>query len=172
MLRRRADREFDAFAREHGTRLLRAAEHLTGDEHAAQDLLQTALTKVFVSWGAATRGEPYAYARRVLVNCHIDSWRRRRWREESVAEPVDVPGARRVDDSSQWVADRIALTQALAALTERERTVVVLRYLEDMSERDVAALLGVSAGTIKSTTSRALQKLRTPAAHPAFGDSR
>jgi RNA polymerase sigma-70 factor (sigma-E family) len=168
----RARREFEAFARADGTRLLRAAEHLTGDVHSAQDLLQTALTKVFVSWGAASRGNSYAYARQVLVNCHIDSWRRRRWREESVAEPADEPGAHVIQDSSEWVADRVALARALAALTARERTVIVLRYLEDLSERDVAALLGVSTGTIKSTTSRGLQKLRTNSAQHSLGGSR
>jgi RNA polymerase sigma-70 factor (sigma-E family) len=172
MHRGRARREFEAFAQEHGTRLLRAAEHLTGDVHAAQDLLQIALTKMFVSWGATTRREPYAYARRVLVTCHIDSWRRRRWREESVADPADVPGVHLVEDSSEWIADRVALIRALAVLTDRERTVLVLRYLEDMAERDVAVLLGVSTGTVKSTTARALQKLRTCSAHHSLGGSR
>lgn len=162
MLRSRATREFEAFAAEHGVRLLRAAEHLTGDVHNAQDLAQNALTKVYVSWGAATRGDTYLYARRVLINCYIDSWRRRRWREHSVADPAEVPSAQRLDDASEWVADRDALARALASLSERERTIVVLRYLEDMSERDVADLVGVSAGTVKSTTSRALQKMRTP----------
>ena len=160
MVSSRATREFEAFAAEHGPRLLRAAEHLTGDRHDAQDLLQNALTKVYVSWHSARRGDSYLYTRRVLVNCHVDSWRRRRWREESVADPSGVPAARVVPDSAEWVADRDALTRALATLSPRERTIVVLRHLEDMSERDVADLLGVSVGTVKSTGSRALQKLR------------
>lgn len=172
MRRSRARQGFEAFAEEHGGRLLRAAEHLTGDAHTAQDLLQTALTKVFVSWGTASRGDTYAYARKVLVNCHIDSWRRRRWREESVADPAVVPGAVLVPDSSEWVADRLALARALALLTSRERAVIVLRYLEDMAERDVAALLGVSAGTVKSTAARGLQKLRTSTVHPSLGGLR
>ncbi len=75
-------------------------------------------------------------------------------------EPADVPGAHRFEDASAWVADRDALARALAVLTPRERTIVVLRYLEDLSERDVATIVGVSPGTVKSTASRALQKLR------------
>lgn len=165
MMRSRAAREFEAFAAEHGPRLLRAAEHLSGDTHDAQDLLQNALTKVYVAWSSARRGDPYLFTRRVLVNCHTDSWRRRRWREETVADPGDAAHA--VADSSEWVANRDALARALTPLSPRERTIVVLRYLEDMSERDVAELLGVTVGTVKSTTSRALQKLRPqPAPDP------
>lgn len=159
MLSSRATREFEAFAAEHGHRLLRAAEHLTGDPHDAQDLLQTTLTKVYVAWSSARRGDSYLFTRRVLINCHTDSWRRRRWREETVADPGDT-AVGSVADSSEWVADRDALTRALASLSPRERAIVVLRYLEDMSERDVADLLGISAGTVKSTASRALQKMR------------
>lgn len=160
MLSSRATREFEAFAAEHGHRLLRAAEHLTGDAHDAQDLLQTTLTKVYVCWSSARRGDPYLFTRRVLINCHTDSWRRRRWREETVADPGDTAGTHTVADSAEWVANRDALTRALAPLSPRERAIVVLRYLEDMSERDVADLLGISTGTVKSTTSRALQKMR------------
>ncbi|TYP86913.1 RNA polymerase sigma-70 factor (sigma-E family) [Blastococcus xanthinilyticus] len=155
----RASREFTAFAEEHGARLLRAAEYLTGDRHSAQDLVQTALTKVFVAWSAARRGNTYAYARRVLVNAHTDTWRRRRWREDLTDRPDDRPGGAQVDHA-QWASDRDELTRALSVLTERERAIVVLRYGEDMAERDVARTLGVSTGTVKSTTSRALGKLR------------
>jgi RNA polymerase sigma-70 factor (sigma-E family) len=155
----RASREFTAFAEEHGPRLLRAAEYLTNDRHSAQDLVQTALTKVFIAWSRARRGDTYAYARRVLVNSHTDTWRRRRWREDLTEEPGHSPQAVQVDHA-QWVSDRDELVRALSLLTERERAIVVLRYYEDMSERDVARTLGVSPGTVKSTASRALSKLR------------
>jgi DNA-directed RNA polymerase specialized sigma24 family protein len=81
--------------------LLPAAEHLTGDAHNAEDLLQNALTKVCVSWGAARRADSYLYARRVLINCHIDSWRRRRWRWHTVADPSEVSAAPFLEDSSE-----------------------------------------------------------------------
>lgn len=155
----RASREFTAFAEEQGLRLLRAAEYLTNDRHSAQDLVQTALTKVFIAWSTARRGDTYAYARRVLVNAHTDTWRRRRWREDLTEEP-DHPSQAVHVDHAQWVSDRDELVRALSLLTERERAVVVLRYCEDMAERDVAQTLGISTGTVKSTASRALSKLR------------
>jgi RNA polymerase sigma-70 factor (sigma-E family) len=158
----RASREFTAFAEEQGARLLRAAEYLTNDRHSAQDLVQTTLTKVFVAWSIARRGDTYAYSRRVLINAHTDTWRRRRWREDLTDQPDDRPQVVQVDHA-QWASDRDELTRALSLLTERERAVVVLRYCEDMAERDVARILGISTGTVKSTTSRALSKLRAQA---------
>lgn len=155
----RASREFTAFAQEQGPRLLRAAEYLTSDSHSAQDLVQTTLTKVFLAWSTARRGDTYAYARRVLVNSHTDTWRRRRWREDLTEDPGHSPRTVQVDHA-QWISDRDELVRALSLLTERERAIVVLRYCEDMAERDVAQTLGISTGTVKSTTSRALSKLR------------
>jgi RNA polymerase sigma-70 factor (sigma-E family) len=159
----RDGREFSAFARDQGPRLLRAAEYLTNDPHNAQDLVQVSLTKVYLAWAAARRGDTYAYARRVLVNCHTDTWRRRRWRESLVAEPPDVALAPDGSDPARWIVDRDALVRDLALLTDRERAIVVLRYCEDMSVRDVADALNVSPGTVKSTASRALAKLRAAA---------
>ena len=156
---RRASREFTTFAAAQGPRLLRAAEYLTNDRHSAQDLVQTTLTKVFLAWSTARRGNTYAYARRVLINAHTDTWRQRRWREDLTDQPDDRPQVAQVDHA-QLASDRDELTRALSLLTPRERAVVVLRYCEDMTERDVARALGISTGTVKSTTSRSLSKLR------------
>lgn len=157
---RRRDEEFTVFVRARGRELLRAAEFLTTDRHLAEDLLQVALTKTYMAWPAAARGDPYTYARRVLVTSSIDMWRRRRWREQPVPDPSAARPAPRQLDASHQVLERDELLTALDALTVRERSVVVLRYCEDLSERDVAAILSVSTGTVKSTASRALAKLR------------
>lgn len=147
-----------------GASLAKAAFYLCGDADAAQDLVQVALTKTYVAWPTARHSNPYAYARRVLVNSNIDTWRRRRWREVSKQEVVHSADPVEPDVISQ-VAERQALIAALLSLTHRERTVVVLRFFEDMSERDTAQVLGIGVGTVKSTGSRALAKLRL---HPSL----
>jgi len=154
------DEEFTAFVRERGQELLRVAGYLTADSGVAEDLLQVALIKSYVAWPAARQRDPYAYTRRVLVTSNIDRWRRRRWREQPSGDLDASAGAPVIADGAQAVVDRDALMTALGRLTPRERSVVVLRYCEDLSERDVADLLNVGAGTIKSTASRALSKLR------------
>lgn len=171
----RRDAEFTAFVEEHGKTLLRAAHFLTGDRWQAEDLVQLALTKTYLAWPSARGQVTYAYARQALLSCHTDTWRRRRWREESTA-PEDLPshtsstptGAR--GDHAHGIAERDALEQALAQLTARERAVLVLRHLEDLSEKDAARLLNVSVGTIKSVNARALDKLRSlPTAQAVLG---
>jgi RNA polymerase sigma factor (sigma-70 family) len=102
------------------------------------------------------RDDAVAYTRRVLVNLHTDSWRRGR-REALRAEPPEVV---REDHPESVAEDRDTVIRALAVLTERERTVVVLRYYVGLSEAEVAAELGISVGTVKSTASRALARLR------------
>lgn len=162
----RRDAEFTAFVHAQGTSLSRAAYYLCGDEHRAQDLVQVALTKTYVAWSTARRTNPYSYARRVLVNSNIDSWRRRRWREAPADDLAVHPGPS-VPDLTGQVADRQLLVAALLALTPRERAVLVLRFYEDLSERDTAQVLDVGVGTVKSTSSRALAKLRLhPFLHP------
>jgi RNA polymerase sigma-70 factor (sigma-E family) len=163
----RRDKEFTAFVEEHADALLRTAHFLTGDRWLAEDLVQLALTKTYTAWPAARGKVPYAYARKALLSCHTDLWRGRRWREESTA-PEDLhtsgsagdtesrPGA----DPAQAVVDRDAVNRALARLTPRERAVLVLRYGEDLSEKETARLLKITVGTVKSLTFRALAKLR------------
>jgi RNA polymerase sigma-70 factor (sigma-E family) len=155
--------DFEEFAVVAWPRLRHAAWLLTGHDQDAEDLASTALAKTYAAWRRVRAGEPYAYARRCLVNAQIDRMRRSRGREivsESPPERAEVT-------SSDPAADRDQLAALLVRLSERERRVVVLRYYFDRSESEVAAELGVSVGTVKSTASRALAKLRT--AHPTEG---
>lgn len=140
--------------------LLRAAYLLTGDRGLAEDLVQTTLTKAFLARSRIVSADsPPAYLRRILVNAHSRSLRGRRVREQLTA---DVP-----ERAAEWVEPAVDadLVRAVAALPKRQRAVVVLRYLEDRSEADVAAILGCSVGTVKSQASRALATLRR---HPAL----
>ena len=157
--------EFTAFVAASSARLLRAAWLLTFDRDDAQDLTQLAFAKTFAAWQRVRRDDAESYARRVLVNSYIDWWRRAPWRERSTAQ---VPEAGVIDDHARQTDERTALTVALKELTRRERTVVVLRYYLDVSEADVADQLNVSAGTVKSTASKALAKLRRSTALAGF----
>ncbi|HVE74334.1 MAG TPA: SigE family RNA polymerase sigma factor [Mycobacteriales bacterium] len=152
--------EYDAFtALVDGAspRLLRTAYLLTGDWGRAEDLLQTALAKTWLRWGSLRdAGAAEAYVRRILVTTAGKSWRRR-WHGEV---PTDALPVHAGNDHFALVDDRDALRRSLATLTQRQRSVVVLRYYEDLSEAEVADLLGCSVGTIKSTASRALAGLR------------
>ncbi|NLF04898.1 MAG: SigE family RNA polymerase sigma factor [Actinomycetales bacterium] len=152
------DREFTAFVLEHRATLLRAAWLLVGDAHRAEELAQQALERTYVAWPRARTGDPVAYARRVLVNLRTDTWRRRR--REVLVEPVELVEHARAHHDPDRAGDRDRLVRALATLSERQRRIVVLRYLMDLSEAEVAADLGVSLGTVKSTASRALAELR------------
>lgn len=156
---RQAEREFELFVSTNGASLLRLAFGLTGDRGAAEDLLQTALTKTFLAWGrVSAAGDPAAYVRRVLVNAHISSWRRRRIPENltpGVTDPHD--GSAPYEDLS---ADRDLLRSALERLGRRQRAVVLLRYLEDWPDEDIAKALGCTTGTVRSQAFRALAILR------------
>lgn len=151
--------EFTAFVGASSARLLRTAWLLTLNREQAQDLVQLAYAKTFAVWRRVRRDDAESYARRVLVNSHIDWWRRAPWRERSTAEPPDRPANDNATETAA-IAERTALAAALRELTKRERTVVVLRYYLDLSEADVADELRVSVGTVKSTASKALAKLR------------
>ena len=149
------DAEFTAFMAEHADTLLHTAWLLVGNMDRAEELTQQALVRTYGAWHRA-RTDPLPYARRVLVNLRVDTWRRRRREVLTDAVPergIDAPGHARADDRDQ-------LVRALALLTPRQRRVVVLRYLADVSEADVAADLGVTTGTVKTTASRGLATLR------------
>jgi RNA polymerase sigma-70 factor (sigma-E family) len=166
-VRQTSDAEFDAFAMGAWPRLRWAAYLLVGDEHLAEDLAQTALVRTYAAWRRVRRDDALAYARRTMVNANIDRLRRRRLHEVALEHPEAeeaalTPGGA---NSEGAVADRDALVRLLAGLTVRERRVVVLRYVYDLTEPMVAAELGISVGTVKSTVSRALAKLRAPAPH-------
>jgi RNA polymerase sigma-70 factor (sigma-E family) len=152
---RPADAEFDEFVLASWPRLRWTAYLLVGDHHLAEDLTQTALVRTYAVWHKVRREDALAYTRKVLVNANIDRLRRRHLREVGGVEADDL---RPADTGAE---DRDQLVRLLATLTDRERKVVVLRHYYDLSEADVARELGVSVGTVKSTGSKALAKLRT-----------
>lgn len=156
-LGRRSDSDFDDFALAAWPRLRWSAYLLCGDHQLAEDLAQTALVRTYARWGSVRRADAMAYTRRVLVNLNIDRLRRKRPVELGELHPDVVTSADRTPGSD----DRDEVVRLLATLTERERSVVVLRHYFDLAEADVASELGISAGTVKSTLSRALAKLRT-----------
>ena len=133
--------------------LLRTAYLLTGHAQDAEDLVQTTLVKVVPQW-RRIRDDPEAYVRRVMVNENISRWRRRRWREQS-ADVLPELLATGPDH-----ADLIAVRDALATLAPRQRAVLVLRYFEGLSEREIAAQLGIAPGTVKSQARQALARMR------------
>ncbi|MEV4535926.1 SigE family RNA polymerase sigma factor [Asanoa sp. NPDC049518] len=151
----RGDAEFVEFAQVASARLVHAALLMTGDHHRAEDAAQTALVRTYASWSRVRDGDAYAYARSVLVNHLVDGWRRpiREYPTEDLPE-------QRAGDVADEVTTRRWLVAVLGALSPRERAIVVLRYYFDLAEAKVAEELGVSLGTVKSTSSRALEKLR------------
>lgn len=157
-----AEREaFTAWATARRLSLLRTAVLLTGDHGRAEDLVQEALTKVAQRWSRLADGHPEAYARRVIVHDNVSRWRRTRL--EVVTTTTDTAGTAGTagTNAAEVAVDRrLVLLAALDRLTERQRAALVLRYLDDLSEADTAAAMGVSAGTVKSTTHLALRRLR------------
>ena len=152
----RAPEGFDDFVAARGDALHRTAYLLTHDHALAEDLVQTALAKAWGAWGRI-EGEPEPYVRKVMVNT-FSSWWRRRWNGERPTDELPEPAAR--PDHGEEVATRDGLVRALAALPRRQRAVLVLRYLEDLTEAQTAGALGISVGTVKSQTSKALSRLR------------
>jgi RNA polymerase sigma-70 factor (sigma-E family) len=155
------ERSFRDFVAARGPALMRLGYLLTGgDQHAAEDLVQSALSRAVPRWGRIET--PEAYVRQAMYRHQVSWWRRPTNRNEAAyADPPEV----HAPDHSGASDLRVVLRQALATLTQRQRTVLVLRYLEDMSERDVAEALGVTVGTVRSTAHRSLALLRerTPA---------
>jgi len=138
--------------------LQRTAVLLTGDWALAEDLVQTALAKTWPRWERISgRDDPELYVRRVMVNTWA-TWWRRRWRGERAS--AAVPEGPAPGDVAGDVALRMAVRDALGSLTCRQRAVLVLRVADDLSEAQVAQMLGCPPGTVKSAMSRALAKLR------------
>lgn len=155
--------EFDAFVTASSARLLRTAFLMTHDRAAAEDLLQTAYVHAWRAWRRVD-GDPLPYVRRILANEYASSWRRK-WRDE--VPTGDAPDQPALPHAS--VEDRDAVWTALGRLPRRQRAVLVLRYYEDLSESDTAAILGIAAGTVKSQASKALARLRIdPSFDPAM----
>ncbi|WP_066583389.1 SigE family RNA polymerase sigma factor [Cellulomonas timonensis] len=150
--------EFSAFMLEAEPLLGRMAWLLCGDVHRAEELVQQALVRTYVAWPRARAGDPLAYARKTLTNLRIDTWRKHR--RELLTAPDGMPETA-MGAGTHAQADRDVLVRALLQLSPRRRRVIVLRYLVDLSEREVADDLGISVGTVKSTASRGLVQLRT-----------
>lgn len=164
----RVDAEFAAYMSARQPGLLRTAYLLTGDRHTAEDLVQTALAKLYLSWDKVRdHGSLDGYVRRIMVNELNSLWRRpwkRRERSTDVVPDVEV-------HRDEYDEGRAAAVWAVVrTLPTRQRAVVVLRYYEGLSEAEIAETLGISPGTVKSQASRALAALRERA--PAGLDPR
>jgi RNA polymerase sigma-70 factor (sigma-E family) len=154
---------FRAFVETNGATLLHAARLLTGDHHRGEDLVQSALTKVYLKWDRIDA--PLAYARRALATGAIDSSRRKWWGERPTEVLPDRPGP----DTTSGSDDRDELRRLLNDLPAKERAVIVLRYYCDQSEQETATTLGIPVGTVKSTCARALARLRVEVSAGAGG---
>ncbi len=142
--------------------LSRTAYLLTGDHQLAEDLLQSALARTYRHWRRIRDGDPEAYVRRVMYHQQVSRWRRRRLTERLEAEPGERRGGGQPDHGDA-TALRLTLAAALRQLTPRQRAVVVLRFYEDLTEAQVAAVLGCSVGTVKRHGHEALRRLRASA---------
>lgn len=135
--------------------LLRAAVLLTGDLQAAEDLVQEALVKVALRWERLAQGNPTGFARTVIVRDNISRWRRRR--EVPTPTPSDLAAVSSDPETT------LVVRRALGRLTAKQRAVVVLRHFEDLSVEEVAVVMGVGVGTVKSQNAAALARLRNGA---------
>ena len=154
------DAAFRDYVLTRGTALLRVATMLTGNRADAEDLVQAALAKTYLAWDKINdRAALDAYVRRAMVNTHISWWRRRKFEEYPTDELPDqvIPDYARESDTAEVVR------RALDRLPDRMRATVMLRYFDDMTEPEIAEALGVSLGTVKSTVSRAVARLRVDA---------
>ena len=153
----RARQDFAEFVAGRSAELLRLAYVLTADQHAAEDLLQSALAKAAARWGRI-HSAPEGYVRQIMYREQVSWWRHRARRPVTVAAPVpDRPA----QDQLVMVEARLALREALLALPPGKRAMLVLRYLEDLPEAQVADILGCSVGTVRSQTHKAIVQLRS-----------
>jgi RNA polymerase sigma-70 factor (sigma-E family) len=150
--------EFEDFVATYGDRLLHAAYGLCGDWQHAEDLVQQALAATATRWDRIGDNR-IGYAYRCLTNARIDRWRRLGRRQELSASP-ELLASLSIEPATGQVENRLVVAAALQALPPRQRAIVVLRYLQDLPETDVAAVLGISTGAVKSGASRALARLR------------
>lgn len=155
--RRDRDPEFTDFMRESAPALGRIAVALTGEQDAARELVQQSLVKLYFAWDRLGDGDPFAYARRILMNQRVDGWRKRR--RELLTEPAEL--VRMMDGRTPaYSHDSDTLVAALQRLAPKVRRVVLLRYVEGLPESEVATELGLPLGTVKSRASRGLAQLR------------
>ena len=166
--RRHGDRDFEAWLAAREPALQRTAHLLTGDVHSAQDLVQNTLARLYIRWDQVRSADNVdAYARKVLLNEFRTAWRRPLRRVEQVVELVpDAPAPA----SPEYDGNREAVWRFVCSLPPKQRAVVVLRFYEQLTEAEIAELMGISVGTVKSQASRALASLRrTVHQHPELG---
>jgi RNA polymerase sigma-70 factor (sigma-E family) len=162
--------DFDAYVRGSHRRLRRLAYLLTGDLHAAEDLLQSAYARVYPRWGRVSRYEnPDAYVRRVMVSIRTSWWRRARGREVLTGEPPDLAGGA---DPAAAEGELDRVLRALRRLPRRQQVAVVLRHYCDLSEAETAAVMGITVGGVKSQTSKGLAALRAVLGPASVEESR
>lgn len=150
---------FVAFVESSSGYLAQTAFLLCGDRELARDLVQEALARTYAAWWRVKEPDALRYARRVLVNLHLDHVRQK---APVMDDLVELPS---VDSGYGLVDDRDQVARLLATLTVQQRRVIVLRYFAEMSEAEVAASLGITVGTVKSTCSRGLAILRERRTH-------
>ncbi|MFF2656834.1 SigE family RNA polymerase sigma factor [Kitasatospora sp. NPDC058032] len=161
--------EFTAYVRERRASLYATAYHLTGDRYEAEDLLQSALFSTYRAWGRITdKAAVGGYLRRTMTNLHISAWRRRKVNEYPTEELPETVGD---TDAMGGTELRAVLWQALAKLPENQRTMLVLRYYEGKTDPEIADVLGISVGTVKSSIWRALRRLRDDEQLNTSGDT-
>ncbi|MEV5885504.1 SigE family RNA polymerase sigma factor [Streptomyces sp. NPDC052020] len=159
---------FTAYVRERRASLYATAYHLTGDRFEAEDLLQSALFSTYKAWDRISdKAAVGGYLRRTMTNLHISAWRRRKLNEYPTEELPETPGD---TDAMRGTELRTVLWQALARLPETQRTMLVLRYYEGRTDPEIADILGISVGTVKSSIWRSLRRLRDDEALSFGGD--
>ncbi len=152
------DADFEAYMLARHSGFLRTAYLLTGDQHTAEDLVQTALAKLYLSWDKVQRRELIdGYVRRIIVNEHNSLWRRA-WKRRELS--TDTVPERPTGEDRHDEGRSAALWEFVQTLPRKQRAVIVLRYYEDLTEAETADILGISIGTVKSQASRALAGMR------------
>ncbi|CAL9541647.1 SigE family RNA polymerase sigma factor [Streptomyces sp. enrichment culture] len=153
-----SEAEFTAYVQERRASLYATAYHLTGDRFEAEDLLQSALFSTYRAWDRISdKAAVGGYLRRTMTNLHISAWRRRKLNEYPTEELPETPGD---TDAMRGTELRAVLWQALARLPELQRTMLVLRYYEGRTDPEIADILNISVGTVKSSIWRSLRRLR------------
>ncbi|WP_406146384.1 SigE family RNA polymerase sigma factor [Streptomyces sp. NBC_01012] len=153
-----AEAVFTAYVKERRASLYATAYHLTGDRFEAEDLLQSALFSTYRAWDRISdKAAVGGYLRRTMTNLHISAWRRRKLNEYPTEE---LPETVSDTDAMRGTELRAVLWQALARLPELQRTMLVLRYYEGRTDPEIASILDISVGTVKSSIWRSLRRLR------------
>ncbi|MFD0269940.1 SigE family RNA polymerase sigma factor [Streptomyces sp. NPDC127106] len=153
-----SEAEFTAYVQERRAALYATAYHLTGDRYEAEDLLQSALFSTYRAWDRISdKAAVGGYLRRTMTNLHISAWRRRKLNEYPTEE---LPETATDTDAMRGTELRAVLWQALARIPEPQRTMLVLRYYEGRTDPEIAEILGISVGTVKSSIWRSLRRLR------------